>query len=489
MEHNKLQSSLLQHANDADDSSVEFAGRFWAESKCLWRIAAGVFGGALASMGSTVITQAFVGRIGNLELAAFSLVVGLLIPSITVILMGMANALETLCAQAFGAKKHSMLGIYLQRAWIVISGLAGLLFPIFIFATPIFRFLGYPEDIADLAGRAARWCIPLYISLPFSCTMGGYLSSQSKNMIVAGTAAVGTVTTSLLNWIFVLKSNMGLWGAFVSLNIGCWVPSIFRFLYVTRGGCPFTWTGFSMESFGELWPFLKLSAASGALSCLDFLYYRILVLMTGKVKDTEIMLDSLSICLSIHTLAMCIPIGLLVATGVRVANQLGAGIPTGAKFSAVVSLAYSFIIGIIMFVVILVFRSDLGFLFTSNTSVQHAVANFGILLAFTVVLNGIQKVLLGIAIGSGRQARFVSVNLVCYYFIGAPFGMLLCFSFHMGIKGIWIGLLCGSTIQIIVLGLILWRMNWEDIRIYCKSSENKNNVIDDFCSKEVKAQI
>lgn len=480
----KLQSSLLQNANDADDSSVDFAGRFWAESKCLWRIAAGVFGGTLATMGSAVITQAFVGRIGNLELAAFSLVVGLLFPSIAVFLIGMANALETLCAQAFGAKKDSMLGIYLQRSWIVIAGLAALLFPFFTFAAPIFRFLGHPENIADLSGRAARWCIPLYLSLPFSCTMGGYLSSQSKNMIVAGSAAFGTVTTALLNWILVFNSNMGLWGALVSLNIGSWVSTIFSFLYVIRGGCPFTWTGFSMEAFDELWPFLKLSLASGALSCLDFLYYRILVLMTGQVKDTEIMLDSLSICLAILSLMMGIPLGFLVATGVRVANQLGAGILTGAKFSAVVSLAYSFIIGIIMFAVILVFRSHLGYLFTSNTSVQHAVANFGILLAFTVVLNGIQKVLLGVAIGSGRQARVVSVNLVCYYFIGAPFGMLLGFSFHMGIKGIWIGLLCGSTIQIIVLGLILWRMNW-DKRTFRQSKEN--NMIDGIFSKEVES--
>jgi MATE family multidrug resistance protein len=461
MEEHKLHSSLLQNANDEEDFSLDFTGRFWAESKCLWRIAAGAFVGALANIGSSVITHAFVGRIGNLELAAFSLVTGVLIPSISIILAGMANVIETVCGQAFGAKKHSMLGIYLQRSWIVVLGLAALLLPSFIFTVPILRFLGQPEDIAELSGRAVLWCIPLYLSMPFSCTMGGYLSSQSKNMIVAGSAAVGTVITALLNWIWILNWNMGLWGALVSLNIGCWVPPILSFFYISCGGCPFTWTGFSMEAFCELWPFLKLSVASGAMLCLDFLYYRILVLMTGQLKDPEIILDSLSICLAICTLEMSIPLGFLVATSVRVANQLGAGNPAGAKFSIFVSLASSFIVGIIMSVVILVFRSQLGYLFTNSKSVQHAVAKLGSLLAFTVVLNSIQRVLVGVAIGSGRQARVVSVNLVCYYLIGVPFGMLLCFQFYMGIQGIWIGLLWGNTIQIIVLACIIWRMNWD----------------------------
>lgn len=486
-EDKKLHSSLLQNANDAEDFlKPDFASRFWAESKWLWRIAGGSFAGVLANIGSFAITSAFVGHTGNLELAAFSMVVGVLVPSVSMILVGMASALGTLCGQAVGAKKHHMLGIYLQRSWIVQIGLAVLFLPSFIFTVPILRFLGQPEDIAELSGRVALWCIPLYLSLPFSCTMSGYLSSQSKNVIVAGSAAVGAIITVFLDWILILKWNMGIWGALVSLNIGSWVPAILSFLYVTCGGCPFTWTGFSMEAFCELWPFLKLSVASGAMLCLDFLYYRILVLMTGQVKDTEIVLDSLSICLGINALVMSIPLGFLAATSVRVANQLGAGKLNGAKFSIVISLASSFVVAIIMSVVILFFRNDLGYLFTNSASVQHGVAKLGILLAITVILNSIQQVLIGVAIGSGMQARVVPVNLVCYYLIGVPFGMLLCFQFHLGIKGIWIGLLWGNTIQISVLAFIIWLMDWDE-RIHCKSIEN--DIIHDIFSKETKVHI
>lgn len=36
--------------------------------------------------------------------------------------LGMASALETLCGQAYGAKQYHMLGIYLQRSWLVLIG-------------------------------------------------------------------------------------------------------------------------------------------------------------------------------------------------------------------------------------------------------------------------------------------------------------------------------------------------------------------------------
>ena len=135
----------------------------------------------------------------------------------------MAGALGTLCGQAFGAKKHHMLGIYLQRSWIVQLGLAVLFLPSFVFTVPILRSLGQPEDIAELSGRIAIWCIPLYLSLPFSCTMTGFLSSQSKNMVVAGSGAVGVVITALLDWMLVLN---GIWVSGVhsfhsTLGFGC----------------------------------------------------------------------------------------------------------------------------------------------------------------------------------------------------------------------------------------------------------------------------
>jgi Na+-driven multidrug efflux pump len=41
--------------------------------------------------------------------------------------LGMASALETLCGQSYGAKQYHMLGIYLQRSWIILFACAVML--------------------------------------------------------------------------------------------------------------------------------------------------------------------------------------------------------------------------------------------------------------------------------------------------------------------------------------------------------------------------
>lgn len=468
-----ISSPLIQQNGNytarLEDSSLDLAATtpttrsrsFWAESKAIWSIAGAAIVSRIATSGLTVITQAFVGHIGDLELAAFSLVVGLLVGFDSGILIGMGNALGTLCGQAFGANKHHMLGIYLQRSWIVLTGFAVLLLPLYLFITPILRLLGQTEDVAQLSGTVALWCIPLHFSFPFYFAIQRYLISQRKNVIVAWSAVVGTIVSILLNCLFVLKLNMGLNGALVSLDIGWWIPAIIQFLYVICGGCPLTWTGFSREAFDELWPFIKLSASSGVMLCVEIWYYKILVLMTGQIKNTEVIVSALTICLNLDDWELSIPLGFLVATSVRVANQLGAHNPDGAKFSVLVSTAYSSAVGIMIWVLLLVFRTQLGYLFTNSTVVQEAVAKLAILLAFTIILNSVQPVLVGVAIGLGKQSFVAYVNIICYYLIGLPFGLVLGFVFHLSIRGIWIGMICGSAIQTTVLIFITWKTNWD----------------------------
>jgi MATE family multidrug resistance protein len=65
----------------------------------------------------------------------------------------MGSALETLCGQAFGAGQIHMLGVFMQRSWIILTATATLLTPIYIFAAPILKLLGQADDISDLAGN------------------------------------------------------------------------------------------------------------------------------------------------------------------------------------------------------------------------------------------------------------------------------------------------------------------------------------------------
>ena len=67
--------------------------------------------------------------------------------------LGMGSALETLCGQAFGAGQLDMLGVYMQRSWVILNSTALLLSLLYIFATPILKLIGETSAISEAAGN------------------------------------------------------------------------------------------------------------------------------------------------------------------------------------------------------------------------------------------------------------------------------------------------------------------------------------------------
>jgi len=177
----------------------------------------------------------------------------------------MASALETLCGQAFGAKQSHMLGIYLQRSWIVVLSCTILLLPLFIFATPILRLLGQEESVASMAGTFSLWFIPIICALAFSYTFQMYLQAQSRNIVVTYLVSLALVLHISFSWLLVTKLSLGVAGAMGSLVIAMWIPIFGQFAFLICGGCPDTWQGFSTSAFQDLWPVIKLSLSSGAM--------------------------------------------------------------------------------------------------------------------------------------------------------------------------------------------------------------------------------
>ncbi|KAJ0040397.1 hypothetical protein Pint_27642 [Pistacia integerrima] len=415
--------SPVRSKHEQDDQ--DFKTRFSIESKKLWYIVGPAIFSRLASYSMLVITQAFAGHLGDLELAAISISNNVIVGFDFGLLLGMASALETLCGQAYGAKKYYMLGVYMQRSWIVLFLCCVLLLPLYLFASPFLKVLGQPKDVAELSGVVAMWMIPLHFSFAFQMELG-----------VIGTA--------------------------VTLNFSWWVLTIGLFGYVFWGGCPLTWNGFSIEAFSGLWEFVKLSAASGVMLCLENWYYRILILMTGNLKNAEIAVDALSICMAINGWELMIPFAFFAGTGVRVANELGAGNGKGAKFATTVSVATSVVIGLLFWLLIMIFHNELALIFSSSVPVLQAVNKLSVLLAFTILLNSVQPVLSGVAVGSGWQSSVAYINLGCYYLIGVPLGFVMGWGFHQGVMGIWAGMIFGGTaVQTLILAIITMRCDWD----------------------------
>ncbi|KAI4366553.1 hypothetical protein MLD38_022416 [Melastoma candidum] len=307
---------------EASGENEDLKTRLWIETRKLWHIVGPSIFSRVAAYSMNIVTQAFAGHLGEVELAAVSIANTVIVGFNFGLLLGMASALETLCGQAFGAKRYHMLGIYMQRSWI-------------------------------------------------------------------------------------------------------------------------------------------LSAASGVMLCLENWYYRILILMTGYLQDATLAVDALSVCMNINGWEMMIPLAFFAATGVRVANELGAGNGKAARFATIVSVVQSSLIGLFFFALILILHDKYGYIFTSSEAVLKEVDQLSLLLGITILLNSVQPILSGVAVGSGWQAYVAYINLGCYYIVGLPLGFLMGWVFNLGVEGIWGGMIFGGTaVQTIILAVIVARCDW-----------------------------
>ncbi|KAF7074168.1 hypothetical protein CFC21_079078 [Triticum aestivum] len=447
--------------HDVNVSGGGLGRRLLGENRRLWAVAGPSICTRFSTFGIAVISQAFIGHIGATQLAAYALVSTVLMRFSNGILLGMASALETLCGQSYGAKQYHMMGISLQRSWIILTGCAVLMLPIFVFTEPLLVFIGQDPTISAVAGTISLWYIPVMFACVFSFTLQMYLQAQSKNMIITYLAFVSLGVHLFLSWLLTVRLNLGLDGIMTSMVIAMWIPVFGQLIFVFCGGCPLTWTGFSSVALTDLVPVLRLSLSSGVMLCLELWYNTILVLLTGYMRNAEVALDALSICLNINGWEMMISIGFLSAIGVRVANELGAGSARRAKFAIINVVATSFSIGLVFFIFFLFFRGKLSYIFTTSEEVAAAVASLSPLLAFSILLNSVQPVLSGVAIGAGWQSIVAYVNITTYYLIGIPVGAILGYVFGYHVKGVWVGMLLGTLIQTIVLVFITIRTDWD----------------------------
>ncbi|KAL1059742.1 hypothetical protein V6Z11_1Z011300 [Gossypium hirsutum] len=379
----------------------------WGESKKMWAIAGPAILVSVSQFSIGFVTVAFAGHLGELELAAVTITTNVIEGSFS---LGMGSALETLCGQAVGAGQHNMLGIYLQRSWIITGITALCLTPCYLLATPILNLLRQDKAMSELAGKYCKMVIPQFFA-------------YAMNFPIQIIAMV---------------------------------------IYVVAGFFPDSWTGLSLLAFKSLWGFVKLSLASAVMLCLELWYFTAIILMVGYLKDPTLAVDSISICLNLQLWTSMVTLGFNIAASVRVSNELGAGRPKAAKFSIVVVVLTSLAVGIIFMAIILATKHDFPKLFTDKQLVIKAASKLGYFLAATIFLNSILPVLHGVAVGAGWQAYVGLINITCYYLLGIPAGALLGFKFKLRVQGIWFGMLIGTVLQTTILLFVMLRATWRN---------------------------
>lgn len=107
-------------------------------------------------------------------------------------------------------------------------------------------------------------------------------------------------------------------------------------------------------------------------------------------------------------------------------------------------------------------------MFTYEPEVITCVKEIMPLLCLSIILDGTQAVLSGVARGSGWQRIGAYINLGSYYLFGIPLALLFGFVLNLKGVGLWGGLVAGGFLQSTVFSLITCFTDWEkQVCIFC----------------------
>ncbi|BBG96564.1 MATE efflux family protein [Prunus dulcis] len=428
----------------------------WRETQKLWKIGGPIAFTIICNFGTNSVSTMFVGHLGNLQLSAVSISLSVISTFSFGFLLGMGSALETLCGQAFGAGRVNMLGVYMQRSWIILFTSCVILTPLYVFSAPILKLLGQDEEVADLAGTFTIYVIPQLFSLAITFPSQKFLQAQSKVAVLAWIGFLALIIHIGWLFLFIYVLDWGIYGAALAFDITGWELAICQVIYII-GWCNEGWSGFSWLAFKDIWAFVRLSLESAIMLCLEIWYMMSIIILTGHLGNAVISLDSLSICMNLNGWEAMLFIGINAAVSVRVSNdELGLGRPRAAKYAVCVTVLESLLIGIVCMIVILITKDYFSVIFTSDAELQQAVAKLAFLLGITMVLNSVQP-----CCHWRRMARtggLYQLGLLLHFWL--PLGFLLGYKANWGVKGIWGGMICGTALQTLLLLIVLYRTNW-----------------------------
>ncbi|XP_066372989.1 protein DETOXIFICATION 16-like isoform X2 [Miscanthus floridulus] len=429
--------------------------------KQLW-LAGPMIAGGLLRYVIQMISVMYVGHLGELPLAGASRANSFATVTGFSLLLGMASALDTLCGQAYGGRRYNLLGIYKQRAMLLLTLVSVPLAIIWFYTGEILLLFGQDADIAAEAGTYARWMIPALFAYGLLQCHVRFLQTQNIVQPVMASAGAAAACHVFVCWLLVYALGMGSKGAALSNAISYWVNVAVLAVYVrVSRACKETWTGFSTEAFRDALSFFRLAIPSALMVCLEMWSFELVVLLSGLLPNPNLETSVLSISLNTSAFVWMIPFGLSSAISTRVSNELGAGRPQAARLAVRVVLLLAVSEGLMVGLILVCVRYIWGHAYSDVEEVVSYVARMMLVIAVTIFFDGIMTVLSGVARGCGWQKIGACINLGAYYIVGIPSAYLLGFVLSLGGMGLWMGINCGLLVQLLLLMIVTLCTNWD----------------------------
>ncbi len=407
--------------------------------------------GQLGQMLMSVVDNIMVGKIGAQALAAAS-IANALFTLIMVIGFGISMAVTPLTAMAYGAGREKECGVVLRQGLLVniFSGmlLCGLTFLI----SECIAFLNQPEEIVRPASLYMKVLgmslLPMMLFQSYRQFAEGvsYLKPAMIIMLLAN------IVNIIANWVFIYGHlgipGLGLTGAGIATISSRTFMAIALIIVIRNSPVMKRFDPtlrYRKIDFSMMRRLVSIGIPAGCQYFFEVSAFAASSIMIGWMGTIE--LAAHQIALNLASISFMVALGISSAATIRVSNAVGRQDLPGTRtagFSALLLCACFMASAGLIFIC---FRFSLPGLYVAEKDVIDISAALLVIVAFFQISDGTQAVGLGILRGITDMKVPTLITLAAYWVIGLPSGYILAFKLHMGIYGVWYGLLISLTVS------------------------------------------
>lgn len=185
-----------------------------------------------------------------------------------------------------------------------------------------------------------------------------------------------------------------------------------------------------------------------------------MIILSGLLGNAAEAMSTMGIIIQATALVYQFPYALSQAVSTRVGNEIGANYPKQAKQSSFIALYFSILTGLIISTFLLTMHNVWGEIFTADRAVISLTASVLPVVGLCELGNCPQTTVCGVLKGSARPMLGVIINFGAFYVVGLPMAFLMAFVMHLGLLGLWLGLLAAQMVCFVVMVIVLIRTDW-----------------------------
>lgn len=381
--------------------------------------------------------------------------------------IGLLLGLDTLVSQAYGRSDHDECHRWLAQGVYLACIITPPLMVLCWLASFGFARFGINAQVAGPAASYLR--IMLWGTLPLLLYGGTrrYLQGVGDVRVITVTYIGANLVNWFGNWALIYGKfgmpALGVNGSALSTVLSRVFMAVallgFAWRYERKRGHPLFrhWAGPSLARLRQL---VKIGAPAAGQILLEVGAWNLATLTAGWL--TPVALATHQIALNYAAVTYMVPLGVGAAAAVSVGQAVGAGDKERARRAGWLALGLGTSFMLLAAVVFLVAPRPLIELYTRDPRVLAVGPGLLYLAAAFQIFDGVQTVCTGALRGLGETRIPMLANLVGYWVLGLPLGLMLCFVLRWGIYGMWIGL---TLALIVIASALLRRWNRDSARL------------------------